>query len=206
MLVHIFTSLYRLFIAVIIATVFGLVLGILMGVNGYIYKFFDPLITVVMPIPGIAWAPIFMIWMGFGDRTIITVGAIAAFFPVVYNVASGIRSMDQKLIWAASCTGTSRTITFLKVHIPASAVYIITGFKLAFAQAWRTIIAVEMLAATMWGLGYMIFEARDYLRPPVIYSGIIIMAVIYLLIERVIIGWMERKTIVKWGMAEATEA
>ena len=206
MMAHIFASLYRLFLALVIATVAGVVLGVLMGANRHVYSFFDPLITIIMPIPGIAWAPIFMIWLGFGDPTIITVGTVAAFFPIVYNTAAGIRSIDQKLIWAARSTGANRATVFFRVHIPASAAYIFTGFKLGLAQAWRTIIAVEMLAATLWGLGYMIFDARDYLCPSIIYGGIIILAVIYLLIERIFIGWLERRTIIKWGMIRALEA
>lgn len=206
LLTHILSSLFRLFVALVVASIVGIGLGILMGVNGRIYKFLDPLITVIMPIPGIAWAPIFMLWLGFGDPTIITVGAIAAFFPIVYNTAAGIRSIDQRLVWAARSMGIDNAAMLFKVHIPATAAYIFTGFKLGLAQAWRTIIAVEMLAATLWGLGYMIFDARDYLQPSIIYGGIIVLAVIYILIERLLIGWMEKKTIARWGMVEATEA
>lgn len=200
LVLHIVVSLYRLFVAIMIACVAGFTLGILMGLNRSIFWFFDPIITIFMSIPAIAWAPIFMIWMGFGDIPIITSGALAAFFPLVYNIVSGIRSTDKKLVWAARSAGINERDIFIKVHIPSAAVYIITGFKLAFSQCWRTIIAVELLAATIWGLGYMIFEAREYLRPSIIFAGIIIMGVVYLVIERVLIGWIERKTIVKWGM------
>lgn len=206
LLTHILTSLYRLFFALFLATVAGVGLGILMGINRHIYRFFDPLITIIMPIPGIAWAPIFMIWLGFGNPTIITAGTVAAFFPIVYNTTAGIRSIDQKLVWSARSTGANRATIFFRVYIPAAAAYIFTGFKLGLARAWRTIIAVEMLAATLWGLGYMIFDARDYLRPSIIYGGIIILAVIYLLIERVFISWLEKRTIIKWGMIRVSEA
>lgn len=206
LLTHIFASIYRLFFALVLATAAGVGLGILMGINRHIYRFFDPLITIIMPIPGIAWAPIFMIWLGFGSPTIITAGTVAAFFPIVYNTTAGIRSIDPKLVWSARSTGASRTTVFFRIYIPASAAYIFTGFKLGLARAWRTIIAVEMLAATLWGLGYMIFDARDYLQPTIIYGGIIILAIIYLLIERVLIGWMEKRTIVKWGMIRELEA
>lgn len=76
--------------------------------NKYIYRFFDPLITVAMPVPGIAWAPIFMLGLGFRDPPIITVGALAAFFPIVYNTATGVRSVDRKLIWSARSMGADR--------------------------------------------------------------------------------------------------
>jgi len=202
MLLDISRSLYRLVCAFSIAAVCGVGLGMLMGRNKYIYRFFDPLITVAMPIPGIAWTPIFMLWLGFGDPTIITVGALAAFFPIVYNTAAGVRSVKEKLIWSARSMGADEKTVFLKVLLPWSAAYIFTGFKLALARGWRTVIAVEMIAATLLGLGYMIFDARDYLRPSIIYGGIMILAVAFFLIEK-IVRWIEKRTIEKWGMVSS---
>jgi len=199
----IYTSLYRLLYAFMIAVVSGVGLGMLMGRSKLFYRFFDPLITVAMPIPGIAWAPIFMLWLGFGDPTIITVGAIAAFFPIVYNTATGVRSVDKKLVWSARSMGANEKTVFLKVFLPWSAAYIFTGLKLALARGWRTIIAVEMMAASLLGLGYMIFAARDYLRPSIIYGGIIVLAVTYFLIE-IVIKWIERRTVEKWGMVQSS--
>ena len=203
LLVHIFTSLYRLVFAFIIAIIAGIGIGILMGVNKHIYRFFDPLIAVLMPIPGIAWAPILMLWLGFGDPTIITVGALATFFPIVYNTATGVRAVEKNLMWAAQSMGASKRTVFVKVCLPGAAAYILTGFKLGLARGWRTIIAVEMIAASLWGLGFMIFDAREYLQPSIIYGGILVLAIIYLLIENVLIKWIERHTVERWGMVRA---
>ncbi|RLG90010.1 ABC transporter permease [Candidatus Bathyarchaeota archaeon] len=199
LLVHIYSSLYRLFLAFSLAAGVGISLGILMGYSQRIRWFLEPLITLAMPVPGIAWAPIFMIWFGFGDPTIISVGALAAFFPIVYNTTTGVRSIEKEFIWAARSMGADRKTIFFKVLLPSSAPYIFTGFKLGLARGWRTIIAVEMIAASLWGLGFMIFDARDYLRPSIIYGGIIILAVVYLFIEG-LVKLVERRTIAKWGM------
>jgi len=203
-LLDVCTSLYRLLYAFMIAVASGVGLGMLMGRNKFVYRFLDPLITMLMPIPGIAWAPIFMLWLGFGDPTIITVGALAAFFPIVYNTTAGVRSVEKKLIWSARSMGADEKTIFLKVFLPWSAAYIFTGFKLALARGWRTIIAVEMIASSLLGLGFMIFQARDYLRPSIIYAGIIVLAVIYFLIEN-LIKLIERRTIEKWGMVQSQE-
>lgn len=199
LIAHIYFSLYRLFFSFIVAVAIGVGLGILMGRNKKIYWFFESLITVAMPIPGIAWAPIFMIWLGFGDPTIITVGALAAFFPIVYNTAAGVRSVKKEMIWAAQSMGADEKTIFFKVLLPSSAAFIFTGFKLGLARGWRTIIAVEMIAASLWGLGFMIFDARDYLQPSIIYGGIIVLAALYFSIES-LIKLVEQKTIEKWGM------
>jgi len=196
---HVYSSLYRLFYAFTIATAVGVGLGILMGRYDKIYWSLKPLITLAMPIPGIAWAPIFMIWLGFGDPTIIAVGALASFFPIVYNTAAGVRSVKKELVWAAQSMGATEVTIFFKVLFPSSAPFVFTGFKLGLARGWRTIIAVEMIAASLWGLGFMIFDARDYLQPSIIYGGIIILAVLYYAVEG-FVKLMERRTIEKWGM------
>lgn len=198
-LLDVYSSLYRLLYAFVIAALIGVSLGMLMGRSKLIYRFFDPLVTVAMPVPGIAWTPIFIVWLGFGDPTIITVGALAAFFPILYNTVAGVRSLDKKLVWSARSAGANQRTVFLKVLLPWSAVYILTGFKLALARGWRTIIAVEMIAATLLGLGYVIFDARDYTRNSIVFAGIAILAVTYFLLENVI-KWIERHTIEKWGM------
>jgi ABC-type nitrate/sulfonate/bicarbonate transport system permease component len=199
LITHVASSLYRLFLSFLIAVITGVSLGILMGYSKKVYWFFEPLVTLVMPIPGIAWAPIFMVWLGFKDPPIIAVGALAGFFPIVYNTAVGVRSVKKEFIWAAYSMGADEKTMFLKVLLPSSAPYIFTGVKLGLARSWRTIIAVEMIAASLWGLGFMIFDARDYLRPSIIYGGIMILAFIYLLIEG-LVKLVEQETIEKWGM------
>ncbi|NIP67009.1 ABC transporter permease subunit, partial [Candidatus Bathyarchaeota archaeon] len=172
----------------------------------YLYQFFDPLITVAMPIPGIAWAPIFILHpnLGFSDYTIVAVGALAGFFPVLYNTAAGVRSVERKLVWSARSMGASRRTVFQKIYLPSSAPHLFTGLKLGLARAWRTMIAVELIAGSLSGLGYMIFEARENTQPYKIYGGIVILAIIYFLFE-LIIRWLEKNSIQKWGMVRPEE-
>lgn len=202
LLAHIGASFYRLFLSFGIAAAIGVAFGIVIGTRPWWYWFFNPVLTILMPIPGIAWAPIFMLWLGFGDPTIVTVSALAAFFPIVFNTAAGVRHMDRELVWAAQSMGAKNATLFLKVYIPHAAAYIFTGLRLGLARGWRTVIAVEMIAASLTGLGFMIFDAREYLLPSIIYAGIIILAVSYYLLDSVVIGWIESRTIDRWGMRE----
>lgn len=200
LLTHIWATLQRLFWATILGTMAGMVAGGAMGLNRLVYRALDPLITVIMPIPGIALAPLFIIWLGFGDRTIITVGAIAVFFPVVYNTASGVRTVDDQLVRAARTMGAGRFATVANVHFPWSLAYVLLGFKLGLARGWRTVVAVELIASTNWGLGYMIWDAAEYLQSAVVYGGILVMIVVYFVLDRFVIAAIERQTISKWGM------
>lgn len=202
LLFHIYSSLRRLLIAFSIAVASGLGLGLLMGWNKYIYRFLDPLITVAMPVPGLAWTPIFVLWLHFGELPVIAVGALAAFFPIVYNMATGVRSISKKLVWLSRSMGANEKTIFLKVLLPWSAPYLLTGLKLGVARGWRTIIAVELIAGVLSGLGFMIFELREYGRSYIIYSGMAILAGIYFLIENVI-KRVEKHSIEKWGMVRS---
>ena len=148
-------------------------------------------------------APLFIVWMGFGNPTIITVGAIATFFPIAYNTSTGIRSIDNQLVRAAQIMGANRLAVLSQVYIPWAAVYLFTGVKLGLARCWRTVIAVEFIAAANWGLGYMIWDAAEYLRAGIVYGGIILLAVIFTIIEKGLIVPFERITIEKWGMVRS---
>ena len=175
-------------------------MGILLGLSNSIFHFFNPLISILMPIPGIALAPLFIIWFGFGDPTIIILGALSTFFPVVYSTAMGVRSVDPQLIRAARIMGLSGVELPLRVHLPWAAAYLLNGIKLGLARGWMTVIAVEFVAASNYGLGYMIWMATEYLRADIVYGGILIMIILFFLLEKLIIQEIERRTIYKWGM------
>jgi ABC-type nitrate/sulfonate/bicarbonate transport system permease component len=200
LLTDLLVTLKRLFLASLLGILVGVAVGFFMGLSQTFYRFLDPLITIVMPIPGIAMAPLFIIWMGFGDPTIITVGAVATFFPVAYNTCTGVRSMDQRLVQAAQLMGGNRFTIFTQVYGPWAAVYVFTGIKLGLARCWRTVIAVEFIAAAGTGLGYMIWEGASYLNASIVFGGIILTALIFASIEKGMIRPLERVTIEKWGM------
>lgn len=200
LLIHLSTTVYRLFTSFLIALAIGIGIGVLMGANRFIYRFFDPLISTIMGIPGIAMAPLFIVWFGFGNPTIITIGIIVAFFPIVYNTAMGVRSIDKQLVRAAKIMGANRKTIFMRVYLPSSAAYIFNGVKLGLARCWRTVIAVEFIAAANYGLGYMIWDSYEYLRVDVVYGGIIILALFFFFIEKVVIKEIEKRTIEKWGV------
>jgi len=201
---HILNSLYRLFISVFIGYVSGFVLGFLISIMKRL-SFLEDIVSFFMSIPGISWAPLFIMTIGFGDKTIVLVGIITAFFPVIYNVTHGIKAIDKNLINLAKLLEYSGPKALLMVRIPAIMNYLLIALKLSFARTWRTIIAVEMIAATMFGLGYMIFDARELLNSKVMYAGILLSGLLYYCIEQLIIRYIEKATVIRWGMKEGHE-
>jgi len=200
LLTHIGASLRRVFVAASIGTISGILMGLLMGTSRLIHRFFDPIITLLMPIPGIAQAPLFIVWLGFGNPTIMTVGAIAAFFPIAFNTAAGVRSVDPQLVRAARMMGVSSTSSLFRVYLPSAAGHIMAGIKLGWARCWRTVIAVEFVAAASWGLGYMIWDAAEYIRSGLVYGGILLLMLVYFAMERLLFDSVERLTVRRWGM------
>jgi len=196
---HVVHSLYRLIISVLIGYIIGFLLGLIIS-NIRKFSFIEDIVSFFMSIPGISWAPLFIMTIGFGDRTIIMVGIITAFFPVIYNVTHGIKTIDRNLMHLARLLEYSGPRLLIYVRIPAIMNYLLIALKLSFARTWRTIIAVEMIAATMFGLGYMIFDARELLNSRVMFAGIILSGLLYFFIEQLIIRIVEKATVKKWGM------
>jgi len=200
LLAHVAASLRRAAIACLIGAGAGIVCGLLIGVSRWVRRLLDPLITVLMPIPGIALAPLFIVWMGFGDPTIITIGAMASFFPITLGTATGVRSIDPQLVRAAQTMGARPLGTLITVYLPWSAGHLLAALKLGWARCWRTVIAVEFVAAASWGLGYMIWDASEYIRTGVVYGGLALLMLLYLLVERGVFESVERLTVRRWGM------
>lgn len=197
---HILSTLKRLSLGFILGVASGVIFGTLMGLSNQMYSFFNPFISILMPIPGIALAPLFIIWFGFGDPTIITLGTLSTFFPIVYSTSAGIRSVDRQMVRAAQIMGANPIQIIFEVFIPWSAAYIFNGIKLGLARGWMTIIAVEFVAASNWGLGYMIWNATEYLQANTVYGGILVMILIFVLLEKILVRELERRTVAKWGM------
>jgi ABC-type nitrate/sulfonate/bicarbonate transport system permease component len=200
LITNVLATLKRLGLGFSIGVLCGILLGVLMGLNNFVFQFFNPLILILMSIPGIALAPLFIIWLGFGDPTIITLGALSSFFPVVYSTSTGVRSVNQQLVRAAQIMGASPLHVVANVHIPWSAAYVFNGVKLGLARGWMTVIAVEFVAATNYGLGYMVWYATERLKADVVYSGILVMVLIYFILDKLLIHSIEKKTISRWGM------
>lgn len=197
---HIGLSLYRLVAGYGLAALFSVTLGAMMGMFRSVYKFFTPILSILIPIPSLAWVPIVIIWLGLGNATPIFIVFLTATFPILYNTSTGVRSIDHKMVWAVRSMGASRSQVFWHVILPGALVHIISGLKIGLASAWRALVAAEMLSAAVYGLGFMIFEAREFLQVPVMYAGIISLAVIGFILENATFGTLESATLKRWGL------
>lgn len=193
-------TLLRLVLGFLLATVVGVVLGILMGRFRVIEDLFLPAVSFAYPIPGLAYAPLFVLWFGLGDTPAILLVGAASCFVIIINSWKGVKAVKPLWLRAAEVIGASERKMFWKIILPAALPYVLTGLRLGLAQAWRILVVIEMLMAVERGLGWMIFGARQFLNTDVMLSGVIVIGVVGLLLEKQVFERIERYTIVRWGM------
>lgn len=200
MIWHSVFTLYRVLLGFALATVVGVPLGILMARFQSIENFFLPLVSALMPIPSFALVPLFMLWFGIGSLTTILIVFYAATFPIVFNTWSGVRSVNPLWLRAAGAMGADEHRLFWKVIIPGASPFIITGMRQSFLRSWIAVVGAEMIAASDWGLGWVIFDAKEFLNTDIMLASLIVIGAIGFVFERLVFGSLERATVLRWGM------
>jgi NitT/TauT family transport system permease protein len=197
---HALDTLVRLSAGFALAAVVGVVLGILMGRSRRAEDIILPLVSIGAPIPGLAYAPLFLLWFGLGNFAAVLLVAFVSAFPVIFNTWTGVKAVKEIWVRSAQAMGADDARLFRHVILPGALPYILTGLRLGLAQAWRILVGVEMLAAVPWGLGWMIFGAREFLNMDVMLAGVAVIAAIGLALEKLVFERLERFTVVRWGM------
>ncbi len=197
-------TLGRVLLGLCISALIAVPLGLLMGRSRFAERFFLPIVSVLLPIPSLAWVSLFTLWFGIGDTATLCVVVYASVFPLIFNVWAGVRSVHPLWTRAATVMGADRMALWRKVILPASLPYIIAGIRLSLGRAWIGVIGGELLASPTYGLGQIIFNAKEYLNASVMLSTLIVIGLIGVLTERLIFNTLEEATIRKWGMAAST--
>jgi len=194
------TTILRLLAGFAIGAVAGVLIGVLMGRSRRAEDLLVPLVSVGNPIPGLAYAPLFVIWFGLGNLPAILLVGFAAAFPIAVNTWTGVKAVKEIWIRSAIAMGAAERQLFRKVVLPGSLPYMLTGLRLGLARAWRVLVAVEMLTSVREGLGWLIFGAREFLNTDVMLAGIAVIGLVGLTLEKVVFERLERYTVVRWGM------
>jgi NitT/TauT family transport system permease protein len=202
---HALYTLYRVLFGFALAIVVGLPLGILMARFQPVERFVLPLVSALMPIPSFALVPLFMLWFGIGNTTTVMIVFYAATFPMVFNTWTGVRSVNPLWLRAAGSMGADEHRLFWKVIIPGASPFIITGLRQAFLRCWIAVVGAEMIAASDWGLGWVIFDAKEFLNADLMLASLIVIGGIGFVFERVVFGSLERATVMRWGMMRAAK-
>ena len=163
----------------------------------------ETLTSMFNPLPSIALLPLALIWFGFGDGSIIFVLIHAVLWAVALNTHAGFRGVSTTWRMVGRNCGLGGLGYIGRILIPAAFPSILTGLKIGWAFAWRTLIAAELVFGASsggGGLGWFIFENKNSLDIASVFAGLLTVILFGLLVENVIFGAIERRTVQRWGM------
>ena len=152
---HLTVSLSRALGGLALSIVVGVLLGFGMAANRHVRNFFDPLLSLLYPLPKTALVPLTMVWFGLTHQAAILVIFLACLLPMVINTYHGVRSVDRVLVWSARSLGTSSRGLFIRVVVPATMPAIVNGVRIALPIAFIVVISVELVASRA-GIGNLI--------------------------------------------------
>jgi NitT/TauT family transport system permease protein len=185
----------------------GLVLALVFTIVAMASRFgtdlLETLTAMLNPLPAIALLPLALIWLGLGNPSIIFVLVHAVMWPIALNTHSGFLAVSGTLRMVGRNYGLTGVGYVSKILIPAAFPSILAGLKIGWAFAWRTLIAAELVFGTTsgsGGLGWFIYENKNLLDIPAVFSGLFTVILIGLLVENLIFRTAEQRTLVKWGM------
>ena len=164
----------------IIAFIVAVPLGLLIGYSKILRAFASPIIETLRPIAPIAWAPIFMIALGYRTGPMLVV-FIGIFFPLLTNVIFGVRKIDPSWIDASKTLGASQFKVFYKVMLPSSVPYIMNGIKVGLGIGWMCIVAAELYAPPIAGIGFFLSEQATIGYWPGAYAALVVIAILGIL-------------------------
>ena len=185
LLTNILVSLQRVAIGLSIGVLIGTAMALLAGLSRIGEDAIDSTAQMVRTLPHLALIPLMIMWFGIGETPKLTLIALGATFPIYLNLFGGIRSADRKLREAASTLGLSHAETILHVVLPAALPSFLVGLRQAFGIAWITLVVAEQINASA-GIGYLVMNARDFLRTDIIFVGLAIYALLGLLTDQAV--------------------
>lgn len=177
------------------AMLFGIGFGLIGGVLFFFREVLKSAIIILQSIPSIAWVPLFLIVMGFGNLPIIIVVALAAFFPAALSVMNATESVQAVHVSAARVMGASRWDMLKRVYLPAVMPELITGAQLAFGNAWRALISAEMLVGFGKGLGRTLSYAGETADMVGVMTSILAIAILAPLIDQLILENLKHRVL-----------
>jgi len=192
---HLFASAGRALGGFAIAIVIGVPLGLFIGWYRSLADILNPLLEIFRNTAPLAILPVFVLVLGMGETSKISMVVYSCIWPVVLNTVSGVRNVDPLLIRSARSMGLSPLRLFYKIVLPASVPTVFTGIRVAGAYAILVLIAAEMVGAKA-GLGYLVNYSQFTFEIPKMYAGIITLSVLGLtfnqavmLVERRLTAW-----------------
>jgi sulfonate transport system permease protein len=198
---HIKASLERVAQGFVLGGTVGTLVGIWLGQSRAARLAIRPILELLRPIPGLAWAPLVLIWFGIGETGKIFLIAYATFFPVLTTTLDGVQGVPTHVVQAARSLGARPRQIFLRVLLPSALPNILTGLSIGMGQAFGILVAAELMAATE-GMGWMISDARRFFRTDLVILGMVLIGVFGFICVQAIV--LARRRLLRWYAPEAS--
>lgn len=192
-------SFKRLAIGLGISLVLGSALGVLLARSKSADETIGTVVLALQSVPSIVWLPLAIMWFGMNEKAVIFVVVLGGTFVMTLNLRMGIKNVSPLYIKAARTMGSTGLDLFRRVIFPASIPYAVTGARLAWAFAWRALMAGELLS-TGPGLGYTLRYASDFGNMALVIGVMIIIGVIGTIVDQVIFQRVEKSVLQRWGL------
>ncbi len=194
---HIAISVQRVLLGFAIGSVIGLAFAGFVGLSRLGAALLSPTLVALRAVPSLAWVPLLILWLQIGEESKVTLIAIGAFFPVYTTVASALRHVDPQLVEAGRSFSLRGWSLFRTVQLPAVVPSVVSGLRLALAQAWLFLVAAELIASSM-GLGFLLTDSQSTGRVDRILLSIVLLALLGT-ITNGILALLEKYLLKKWA-------
>ena len=194
---HIAISVQRVLLGFAIGSVIGLAAAGIVGLSRLGDVLLSPTLAALRAVPSLAWVPLLILWLQIGEESKVTLIAIGAFFPVYTTVASALRHVDPQLVEAGRSFSLRGWSLFGTVQLPAVVPSVVSGLRLALAQAWLFLVAAELIASSM-GLGFLLTDSQNSGRVDRILLSIVLLALLGT-ITNALLALVEKYLLKKWA-------
>lgn len=182
---HMLVSLARVSVGLLIGVSLGTALAVAAGLSRLGEEVLDAPMQMLRTLPFLGLVPLFILWFGIGETPKIALVALGSMFPIYLNVFAGIRGVDRKLVEAAQVFGLNRASMIRHVILPAALPQGLVGLRYSLGVGWLSLVVAEQINADA-GIGYLINDARDFLRTDVIVVGLLVYALLGLLADALV--------------------
>ncbi|MDO5849046.1 MAG: ABC transporter permease [Methanobrevibacter sp.] len=177
-----FDTLFKVFAGMAIASIVAIPLGILLGAYKILEDICTFVISILRPIPPVAWIPFSILWFGIGTVPAVFIIFMGCVFPILVYTIDGVKRTDKVLIEAARTLGADDTTVLTKVILPSAVPYILSGLKVGVGIALMCTISAEMIGSSS-GLGYMILTATNLFDTGTTVVGMLTIGIIGLVLD-----------------------
>ncbi|WNF24035.1 ABC transporter permease [Mesobacillus jeotgali] len=192
-------SFKRLGIGLGLSLVIGTALGVLLAKSKTADETLGTIVLAFQSVPSIVWLPLAIMWFGMNEKAVIFVVVLGGTFVMTLNIRVGIKNVSPLFIKAARTMGVNGWNLYKRVIFPAAIPYVVTGSRLAWAFAWRALMAGELLS-TGPGLGYTLRYASDFGNMGLVIGVMIIIGIIGTVVDQLIFQRIEKSVLNRWGL------